>query len=129
MNTLKIIAVLMLAGSCSGLSSAADLEKPPRPIIVVHFDFYPKDRPQLRELEHRLDKAIKRVGVGQLEETELHVDGNDGYLYLQGRDFNRLYAVVRPILLSSKLMSSAEVTRSFPAPESSFPLHQPVRAR
>jgi len=46
--------------------------------MMVHFDYYPKDLPRIHVLEHRLESAIKRAGVGELGETELHVDGNDG---------------------------------------------------
>ncbi|RKP43485.1 hypothetical protein D7S89_26030 [Trinickia fusca] len=79
--------------------------------MMVHFDYYPKDLPRVRMLENRLKSAIKRAGVGELGETELHIDGNDGYLYMYGPDPDRLYVVVSPILKSSKLMTEAEVTK------------------
>jgi hypothetical protein len=78
--------------------------------MMVHFDYYPKDRVRIHALEHRLESAIKGAGVGELGETELHIDGNDGYLYMYGPDPDRLYGVVGPILRSSKLMADAEVT-------------------
>ena len=79
--------------------------------MMVHFDYYPKDRARIRVLEQRLEGAIKRAGVGELGETEFHIDGNDGYLYMYGPDPDRLYVVVSPILKSSTLMNNAEVTK------------------
>jgi hypothetical protein len=79
--------------------------------MMVHFDYYPKDLARIHRLEHRLESAIKRAGVGELGETEFHLDGNDGYLYMYGPDAGRLYTVVSPILKSSPLMTDAEVTK------------------
>jgi uncharacterized protein (DUF1786 family) len=92
--------------------------------MMVHFDYYPKDRAQLRVLEHRLESVIKRAGVGELGETELHVDGNDGYLYMYGPDADRVYEVVSPILKSSKLMADAEVTKHLGVRTETFEIHR-----
>jgi len=91
--------------------------------MMVHFDYYPKDRARIRDLEHRLERAIKRAGVGELGETELHIDGNDGYLYMYGPDADRLYAVTRPILRSSSLMADAEVTKHYGSRAETFVMH------
>lgn len=95
---------------------------------MVHFDYYPKDRPQIHMLEHRLADAIRRARAGELGETEFHLDGNDGYLYLYGPDPARLYAVTKPILKSSKLMTDAEVTEWHGTRAETFPLY-PGRRR
>ncbi len=79
--------------------------------MMVHFDYYPKERPQIHALEQRLASAIKRANAGELGETELHIDGNDGYLYLYGPDPDRLYRVTSPILKSSRLTAHSEVTK------------------
>ncbi|WP_244130695.1 hypothetical protein [Burkholderia pyrrocinia] len=90
---------------------AAELpSKPPGPVVMVHFDYYEKDRARLHALERRLDRAARQAGAGELGETELHRDGNDGYLYLYGTSADRLYAVVRPILKSSGWLNGTEVT-------------------
>ncbi|APA90321.1 hypothetical protein BJG93_32415 (plasmid) [Paraburkholderia sprentiae WSM5005] len=81
--------------------------------MMVHFDYYPKDRPRIRALENQLKSAKKRAGAGELGETEFHVDGNDGYLYMYGSDPDRLYPVTAPILKSSKLMTDAEITKHY----------------
>ncbi|AOI61661.1 hypothetical protein [Burkholderia diffusa] len=88
--------------------------------MMVHFDYYPKDRARIRVLEQRLESAIKRAGVGELGETEFHIDGNDGYLYMYGPDPDRLYRVAGPILKSSKLMADAEVTKYYGARAETF---------
>jgi hypothetical protein len=92
--------------------------------MMVHFDFYPKDRARIRSLEHRLASAIKRARVGELGETEFHVDGNDGYLYMYGPDPDRLYVVAAPILKSSKLMTDAEVTKHYGSRTETFAIHR-----
>lgn len=92
--------------------------------MMVHFDYYPKDLPRIHVLEHRLESAIKRAGVGELGETELHVDGNDGYLYMYGPDSDRLYVVVSPILKSSRLTTDAEVTKWYGPRTETFALHR-----
>ncbi|WP_412024095.1 hypothetical protein [Burkholderia cepacia] len=90
---------------------AAELPtKPPGPVVMVHFDYDEKDLTRLHALERRLDRAAKQAGAGELGETELHRDGNDGYLYLYGPSADRLYAVARPILKSSGWLTGTEVT-------------------
>jgi len=91
--------------------------------MMVHFDYYPKDRPRIRGLEQRLEIAIKRAGVGELGETEFRIDGNDGYLYMYGPDPDRLYVVVSPILKSSSLMTNAEVTKWHGPRTETFVIH------
>ena len=78
---------------------------------MVHFDYYPKDRPQIHVLEQRLASAIKHADAGELGEPEIHIDGNDGYLYMYGSDPDRLYRVTSPILKSSRLTANSEVTK------------------
>ncbi|KLU24027.1 hypothetical protein EOS_17560 [Caballeronia mineralivorans PML1(12)] len=92
--------------------------------MMVHFDFYPKDRARIGVLEHRLESAIKRAGVGELGETEYHIDGNDGYLYMYGSDPDRMYVAVSPILKSSKLMNGAEVTKHYGSRTETTVIHQ-----
>ncbi len=92
-------------------SVAAELPpKPPGPVVMVHFDYYEKDQARLHALERRLDRAVRQAGAGELGETELHRDGNDGYLYLYGTSADRLYALARPILKSSGWLTGTEVT-------------------
>jgi hypothetical protein len=92
--------------------------------MMVHFDYYPKDRARIFVLERRLGSAIKRAGVGELGETEFHPDGNDGYLYMYGADPDRLYGVVSPILRSSRLMTDAEVTKHYGSRTETFVIHR-----
>ncbi|CAG4894534.1 hypothetical protein R69919_05453 [Paraburkholderia gardini] len=92
--------------------------------MMVHFDYYPRDRARIHILEHRLESAIKHAGVGELGETEFHIDGNDGYLYMYGPDPDRLYVVASPILKSSRLMAGAEVTKHYGSRTESFVMHR-----
>ncbi|WP_415117107.1 hypothetical protein [Paraburkholderia sp.] len=99
-------------------------QRPPGPVVMVHFDYYSKDRAQISALEHRLQSAIRRAGAGELGESELHVDGNDGYLYMYGPDPDRLYEATSSILKSSRLMTNAEVTMHHGARMETFVIHR-----
>ncbi|ORT87439.1 hypothetical protein B7G54_07960 [Burkholderia puraquae] len=101
-----MLGAVLLTGN-----AAADMPpKPPGPVVMVHFDYDEKDKARLHALEQRLDRAVKRAGAGELGETELHRDGNDGYLYFYGTSADRLYAIARPILKSSGWLTGTEVT-------------------
>ncbi len=90
---------------------------------MVHFDYYPKDLARIHILEHRLESVIKLAGVGELGETEFHIDGNDGYLYMYGPDPDRLYAMTSPILKSSALLTNGEVTKWYGPRTETFAIH------
>lgn len=91
--------------------------------MMVHFTFYERDLPRLRQLEQRLRVQIERAHAGELGETELHLDGNDGYLYMYGPDADRLYALVGATLRASRLMQGAEITQWHGAGDKTFLLH------
>lgn len=119
---------VFVAGLCmalfSGHAVSEESIRPPGPAVMIHFDYYPKDRARIRVLEHRLASAIERAGVGELGETEYHIDGNDGYLYMYGPDPDRLYAVTGSLLKSSSLMVNAEVTEHYGSGDKNFVLAQ-----
>jgi hypothetical protein len=120
MSTRRTIAALLTIAALSGSAAANPAQKPPGPAMMVHFDYYPKDRPEIHALEHRLASAIERANAGELGETETHIDGNDGYLYMYGPDADRLYRVTSPILRSSRLTAHAEVTKWYGARTQTF---------
>jgi hypothetical protein len=113
------LGIALFAGS----AVSAETKRPPGPVMMVHFDYYPKDLSRIHILEHRLESAIKRAGVGELGETEFHLDGNDGYLYMYGPNPDRLYGVTGPILKSSRLMTGAEVTKHYGPRAETFAIH------
>ena len=92
------------------------------PALTVHFEYQPEDLSRVRALHGRLDKAVRRAGVGEVDEAELHADGNDGYFDMRGPDPERIYRVVAPILRASSLMSGAEITKKTASGRSTFPL-------
>jgi len=107
----KTIATLLAIAVTAGSAAAQEAPKPPGPAMMVHFDYYPQDRPRIHALEHLLARAIQRADAGELGETEIHVDGNDGYFYMYGPDPDRLYRVTSPILKASSLTARSEVTK------------------
>lgn len=100
------VGLLLLAAS-----SITFAETRVGPAITINFDYRPEDYKRVRVLWIRLDKALRRSGAGELDEPELHADGNDGYFDIRGQDAERLYRIVAPILKSSALMQGAEVTK------------------
>lgn len=120
LNRRSAFATLLCFALLTGSKAAEQPPRPPGPVMMVHFDYYPKDRVRIRALEYRLETAITRAGVGELGETEFHIDGNDGYLYMYGPDPDRLYGVVSPILKSSRLMTDAEITKHYGARTETF---------
>ncbi|MBX9298435.1 hypothetical protein LQR30_14085 [Chromobacterium piscinae] len=116
-----LLSALLLAFSAAA-AAAPPTQKLPEPSITVRFDYYPQDLARIRALERKLASAIKRARAGELGETELHLDGNDGFLYLYGPDPDRLYAAAGPILRPSRLMVHAEVTKQYAASSKTFPL-------
>lgn len=90
------------------------------PALSVHFEYRPEDFSRIRALQSHLDKAIRRSGTGELDEPELHADGNDGYFDMRGPDSERLYRAVAPILKASPLMKGAEVTKRSASGKSTF---------
>ncbi|WP_199776174.1 hypothetical protein [Chromobacterium vaccinii] len=90
-----LLSALLLAFSAAA-AAAPPTHKLPEPAITVRFDYYPQDLATIRALERKLASAIKHAKAGELGETELHLDGNDGFLYLYGPDPDRLYAAAGP---------------------------------
>ncbi|WP_231600580.1 hypothetical protein [Burkholderia lata] len=119
----RIRFAALLGWALLAANAAADVSpKPPGPVVMMHFDYYEKDKARLHALEQRLDRAVKQAGAGELGETELHRDGNDGYLYFYGASADRLYAIARPILQSSGWLTGTEVTLRRDAGAETFPL-------
>jgi hypothetical protein len=116
----KFLCIALFAGG----AASGQPRRPPGPVMMVHFIYYSKDRARIRTLERRLESAIKRADAGELGETEYHLDGNDGYLYMYGPDPDRLYIAVSPVLKSSKLMTGAEVTKRYGSRTESFVIRQ-----
>ncbi|MDR0215513.1 MAG: hypothetical protein LBJ15_16130 [Comamonas sp.] len=90
------------------------------PALSIHFEYNPEEYADVRDLQKQLVKALKKSGAGELDEPELHADGNDGYFDIRGQDAEMLYRIVRSILKSSPLMKGAEVTKRTAAGKTKF---------
>ncbi len=106
-----LLCVASLIGNSSKASAAeGQSEKHSGATVMVHFDYYRTDYAILSKLEVWFGRATKRAHVGELGESELHLDGNDGYLYMCSPDPDRLYDVARAILRAYRLTAKADVT-------------------
>lgn len=107
------IGLILFALSAVDAAAQGQSSRLVGPAMIVHFEYYSSAIGQIRALERTLARALKHAHAGELGEAELHADGNDGYLYMYGSDPERLREVATPILKSSELMNSAEIsTRS-----------------
>lgn len=113
------LALVLLAASLT-----TDAQTRVGPAVTINFDYRPEDYARVHVLWNRLSKALKRSGIGELDEPELHADGNDGYFDIRGKDPDRLYQIVAPILKASPLMRGAEATKRSETGQTVFPINQ-----
>jgi hypothetical protein len=85
--------------------------------VIVHFDYGSRDLQRLFELEDQLESAIEAHGVGEFDGNEIAVDGSDGRLYMYGPDADRLFAVIRPVLAATTVITNAVATLRHGPPE------------
>lgn len=84
--------------------------------VIVRFNYRLPDLTALREVEHNIEGAILRAGVGEYDGDEIAVSLSDGFLYMYGPDADRLFAVIRPVLESAPFMRGALVTLRYGPP-------------
>ncbi len=84
--------------------------------LIVSFRYGRRDLAALREVEARLEEAIKAAGAGEFDGDEIAVDGSDGSLYMYGPDADRLFAAVRPVLEATSFMRGATVRLRYGPP-------------
>jgi hypothetical protein len=92
------------------LSASEAAARVPEQAVIVYFDYGNTDWKPFFAFEKTLKDEITKAGVGDYDGNELAVDGSDGRLYMYGPDADKLFAVVRPILLSSALLRNINVT-------------------
>jgi hypothetical protein len=103
-----LLAVLSMAGVRPSASEA--VASAPEQAVVVHFDYGSADWKPFFAFEKLLEDAINKSGAGDYDGNELAVDGSDGSLYMYGPDADKLFAVAKPILLSTSLLKNVTVT-------------------
>ncbi len=82
----------------------------PEHAVIVAFKYGLPDLTALREVEHGIEAAILKAGVGEYDGDEIAVSLADGFLYMYGPDADRLYAAIRPVLEAAPFMRGAVVT-------------------
>jgi hypothetical protein len=81
--------------------------KEPEHAVIVHFKYGKTDLQPIFDLEDKLKQAILQANVGEFDGNDVAKDGSDGYLYMYGPNADKLFAVVRPILIASEIMVGA----------------------
>ena len=89
--------------------------------VIVHFRYGKSDVRPIFELQDVLEAAIESASVGDLDGNEIATDGSDGYFYMYGPSADRLFEVVKPILLSVAFMHGAEIRKIYGAPGGDAP--------
>lgn len=84
--------------------------------VIVRFQYGQRDLTALREVEGKLEAAIKAAGAGDFDGDEIAVDGSDGSLYMYGQDADRLFAAIRPVLDATPFMRGATVLLRYGPP-------------
>jgi len=77
--------------------------------IVVTFNYGLESTDELFALQHLLEEAIEKAGVGDLDGNEIAADLSDGFLYMYGPDADAVFAVIEPLLRSVSFMRGAKV--------------------
>jgi hypothetical protein len=98
-----------------GDASPGTSKTAPEQAVLVQFDYGSKDWAPFFEFEKGFEAAIADSGLGDYDGNELAADGSDGYMYIYGPDADRLFAFVKPRLLSAKILKNVRVTLRYGA--------------
>lgn len=85
--------------------------------VIVSFTYGTTDLSPLFELEEKLEAAIAAAQAGEFDGNEVSADGSEGSLYMYGPDADRLFDVIKPVLVQSPFMVGASVTKRYGPPE------------
>ena len=107
MNPLVAFALFAAFGDAS---PAVTKPAAPEQAVLVRFDYGHKDWAAFFEFEKGFETAIAESGLGDYDGNELAVDGSDGYMYMYGPDADKLFAFVKPRLISAKILKNIRVT-------------------
>jgi len=102
---LPVLLFLLSAYANSGNAKGS----PPEQAVIVYFDYGSADWKPFFAFEKTLEDAVNHSGAGDYDGNELAVDGSDGSLYMYGPDADKLFAVAKPILLSTRLLKNIKV--------------------
>jgi hypothetical protein len=117
MKGLRWLAAAIGLGAVSSSPGVAASPQPaPEQAVIVSFSYGSTDLSRLFELESKLETAISDAKAGEYDGNEIAVDGSDGVLYMYGRDADRLFQVVEPILRATPFMNGAKVTVRYGPP-------------
>jgi hypothetical protein len=100
------VLMISLAPYATAISAKAS---PPEQAVIVYFDYGSTDWKPFFTFEKTLEDAVNHSGAGDYDGNELAVDGSDGSLYMYGPDADKLFAVAKPILLSTRLLKNIKV--------------------
>ena len=112
MRLLAAIVLFAVLGDASPtITHAATSEQ----AVIVEFDYGNKDWTRFFEFEKTFEAAIADSGLGDYDGNELATDGSDGSMYIYGPDADKLFAFVKPRLLSASFLKNVRVTLRYGA--------------
>lgn len=110
------IMVLLTAGSLVHIFTRKEVVLAEH-AVIVSFTYGTTDLSPLFELEEKLEAAIAAAEAGEFDGNEVAADGSEGSLYMYGPDADRLFDVIKPVLVQSPFMVGASVTKRYGPPE------------
>jgi hypothetical protein len=111
MNILASIAALF--GYRISPTPDAEVQKKPEHAVIIHFQYGSTDLQRLFALEEKIEEALGKTQVGELDGNEVAADGSDGFLYLYGPNADALFKAIEPALHAAPFMQGAEVKKRY----------------
>lgn len=88
----------------------------PQQAVIVKYNFRSTNMDRIFELEDQLAKVVEALPGCEFDGNEIAVDGRDNLFYMYGPDADKLYAAIEPVLLSSSVLSGAQVRLRYGTP-------------
>ncbi|MDR0802956.1 hypothetical protein [Fluviicola sp.] len=83
---------------------------PEEHLIVIQFFYGIEDLSELHELEEQLHSNITNSNLGRYEGHDISLDFGDGYLYFNGKNAEKLFEAIKPILERHYFMDKSIAT-------------------
>ena len=90
--------------------------QPPQQAVIVKYRFASGSLDRIFEVEEQLARIVEATPGCEFDGNEIAVDGRDNLFYMYGPDADKLFEVIEPVLLSSEILSEAQVRLRYGPP-------------
>lgn len=84
--------------------------------VIVKYRFASGNLDRIFELEEQLARVVEAMPGCEFDGNEIAVDGRDNLFYMYGPDADKLFEAIEPVLLSSEILSEAQVRLRYGLP-------------